>query len=194
MKFPALDGITLIGLAGNIGSGKSAAAGMIPGAHHVQWADPIYRGLAAMLDIPEDVLRDPAAKGDALSHATLNVVPRNLLRTLGTEWGRELVHPDIWVRLTVARIAKVHACTGRDVFAICGTRFANEMTTVRDNGGEVWWIDRPGTEQGPHTSDRTLVREQCDRVLVNDGTMDQLRQRVLGAWLAYTGRMPCRAG
>jgi hypothetical protein len=91
-------------------------------------------------------------------------------------------------------VAKIATGTGRTQFAICGTRFLNELATVRDNGGEVWWIERPGTVTGPHTSDRTLVREHCDRVLVNDGTPEQLRHRIEAAWAAYQEKSLCRAG
>lgn len=175
-------GPTLIGLAGHIGSGKSAAAAMIPGAHHLQWADPIYRGLAAMFDIPEEVLRDRQAKERRLSVGTVAVSPRDLARTLGTEWGRDVIHPDLWVSLTMRRIERLMEWPRRCVFAICGTRFPNEVAAIRDHGGEVWWIDRPGLEVGVHKSDVALTREGCDRVIVNNGTLDKLRHNVEAAW------------
>lgn len=190
---PDLAGVKIIGLAGHIGSGKTAAAAMVPGAHALQWADPLYAGLAAMLQIPEHILRDRANRERPIQVAGLDLVSRQLARTLGTEWGRELVHPDIWVRLAVARMARL-AAAGQRVFAVCGTRFLNELATVRAHGGEVWWIDRPGTEQGPHASDRVIVREHCDRAITNDGTLDQLRLRVLAAWAAYSENRPRLTG
>lgn len=181
-KLPAEAPYRLIGLAGNIGSGKSAAAGMIPGAHHLQWADPIYAGLAAMLDVPEEVLRDRTNKEAEIDVAGVQVVPRHCTRTLGTEWGRDLIHPDIWVRLTIQRIERLHRLTGRTVYAICGTRFPNEAAAIRERGGEVWWIDRPGTETGIHKSDVMLNALECDRIIRNDGTLDKLRHNVAAAW------------
>lgn len=194
MHCAGLAGLTLIGLAGNIGSGKTAAAGMVPGAHCLQWADALYRGLAAMFDVPEEILRDRTNKERAVTVAGIDVVPRHLARTLGTEWGRDMVHPDLWVALTADRIACIARGTDRQRFAICGTRFLNEMGLIRDHGGEVWWIDRPGTATGPHASDRMIVREHCDRVITNDGTLDQLRLRVLAAWTAYREKALCPAG
>lgn len=174
--------VRMIGLAGHVNSGKSAAAAMIPGAVHLQWADPLYRGLAAMLDVPEEVLRDRGIKERSLAIAGIPASPRQLTRTLGTEWGRECIDPDLWVRLTIKRIRSIHAATGRDTFAICGTRFPNEVAAIREYGGEVWWIDRPGVEAGDHVSDVSLTREQCDRVIVNDGSMEKLRHNVEAAW------------
>lgn len=185
-----LDGLTLIGLAGNIGSGKTAAASMVPGACALQWADALYRGLSAMLDVGEEVLRDRTNKERPVTVAGIEVVPRHLARTLGTEWGRDMIHPDLWVALTAERIACI-AKNGRTVFAICGTRFWNEIGMIRAHGGEVWWIDRPETETGSHLSDRTITRDNCDRVIVNDGTVDQLRMRVESAFAAFREKSSC---
>lgn len=194
MRLDALDGLHLIGLAGNIGSGKSAAAAMVPGAHALQWADAMYRGLAAMLDVPEEILRERANKERPVTIAGIEVVPRHLARTLGTEWGRDMIHPNLWVALTADRIACIARGTGRTVFTICGTRFLNELGLIHAHGGEVWWIDRPGTVTGPHASDRVLTREHCDRAITNDGTLDQLRLQVEAAWAAYAEKHSCLTG
>jgi hypothetical protein len=186
------NGIRIVGIAGNIGAGKTLAASMIPGAFALQWADPIYRGLAALLGISEDALRDRTNKERTLEVAGVQLVPRQLLQTLGTEWGRDLIHPDLWVRLTMARI-EAEAAAGRRTFAICGTRFHNEVAAIRAAGGQVWWIERPGTATGGHTSDLRLSRRSCDRVIENDGTVEILRRRVVAAWHAYTETPPCLA-
>lgn len=177
--------LCVVGLAGNIGSGKSEAARMIPGAHHLQWADPIYRAIAAMLEVDEAVLRDRATKEEPLPVWGINVVPRMLARTLGTEWGRETVHPDLWVNVTLRTIDRVWRSTGATVFAVCGTRFVNEVDAIRSLGGEVWWVSRPGTTTGSHVSDTVLTAGDCDRVIVNNGTLDRLRHNVEAAFADY---------
>ena len=185
-KLPAEVPYRLIGLAGNIGSGKSAAAGMIPEAHHLQWADPIYAGLSAMLGVPELVLRDRVAKEKPLAVAGIEIVPRHGARTLGTEWGRELIHPDLWVRLMMQRIDQLHRMTGHGAFAICGTRFSNEVAAIRERDGEVWWIERNGTTSGRHVSDRVLTANDCDRIIMNNGPLDALRANIEAAWADFT--------
>jgi hypothetical protein len=67
------------------------------------------------------------------------------------------------------------AAGGRKVFAICGTRFRNESAAIREAGGEVWWIDRPGLSPGSHASDRILTADDCEARIVNHGTPEYLR-------------------
>jgi hypothetical protein len=38
----------------------------------------------------------------------------------------------------------------------------------------VWWIDRPDTCPGGHLSDKSLTAGDCDLVVNNSGTLDQL--------------------
>lgn len=179
--------VRIIALAGPIGAGKSLAADMLAdecGGVHVQWADPIYAGLATMLDVPESMLRDREKK--ELIIDWLGVSPRHLLRTSGTEWGRELVHPDIWLKLMDRRIDRL-AAEGCGFVAICGTRFLNEADMVRSRGGEVWWIDRPVVSIGPpHVSDILLTADDCDRVIDNRYTADELRSSLDAALAAYS--------
>ena len=179
------DGVRIIGIAGHIGAGKSLVASMIPESTHIQWADPIYRGLSAMFDVPEEVLRGRVQKEGAMPGAETTV--RHCLRTLGTEWGRDLIHPDLWVRLTMQRIDMLADQTGANVFSICGTRFPNEVAAIRERGGEVWWVSRPGDEPAdcPHVSDRMIGRDDCDVEIQNGGTIDQLRASVQAAWADF---------
>jgi hypothetical protein len=177
--------ISIIGFAGYIGAGKTLAASMVPGATHLQWSDAVDRGVAAILGIEEDELRDRRTKDGVIRVAGMDLSPRHLLQTLGTEWGRLNVCQDIWVNLTMERIRHVVERTGRTRFTICGTRFANEAQAIRSRGGEVWWVERPGLLPGEHVSDRVLTADQCDRVLRNEGTADDLRREVERAWLDY---------
>jgi len=185
--------MNIVGFAGYVGSGKTLAASFVPGAHCLQWADPIYAGLSAMLEIPESVLRDRTQKEREISVAGATVTPRQLLRTLGTEWGRDLVDPDLWVRLTMHRVEQLHAEAVSETFAVCGTRFPNEVDAIRRRGGVVIWIERPGIVAGPHVSDRLIGPGDCDGVIDNDGAVDELRDRVVLSFRHHFGVMPCSA-
>ncbi len=170
----------IIGLCGPAGAGKDLAASMVPGGHRIAFADPLYQGLAAMLGIPEGVLRDRSGKERTL--AGFGASPRQLLQTLGTEWGRQMICPDIWLRVAFWRWEQA-AAAGHGVIVVPDVRFANEARQIRSEGGQVWWIHRPGVEPvAAHQSEAGLPLRLIDRLVVNDGTVDQLRERVVETW------------
>ena len=164
----------VIGFAGYAGSGKNAAAEALGGVV-IGFADPLYAGLAAMLGVTEEQLRARPTK--ELPMAGIGKSPRDLLRTLGTEWGRELVREDIWIVRARQRIEDASQA-GAAIVAVCDVRFPNEVAMVRELGGQVWWVDRPGVTCGEHVSDRAVGPEDCDLVVDNSGTVEQLRWRV----------------
>jgi hypothetical protein len=149
---------------------------MVPGGHRIAFADPLYQGLAAMLAIPEGVLRDRSAKERPL--VGLGASPRQLLQTLGTEWGRRMIREDIWLRVAFWRWEQL-AAGGISLIVVPDVRFANEARLIRENGGEVWMVHRPGVEPvAAHESEAGLPLRLIDRLVVNNGTVDQLRERV----------------
>jgi hypothetical protein len=166
----------IIGLTGPAGAGKDLAASMVPGACRIAFADPIYQGLSTMLGIPEGVLRDRSAKEQPI--VGIGASPRQLLQTLGTEWGRQMIRDDIWLRVAFWRWEQM-AAGGVSLIVVPDVRFSNEARLIRENGGEVWLIHRPGVEPvAAHSSEAGLPLKLIDRLVVNDGTVDQLRERV----------------
>lgn len=95
---------------------------------------------------------------------------RHMLQTLGTEWGRSCIHPEIWVRCWKGRAQQYSAVVADDV------RFPNEAAMIKLLGGEMWRIERPGVprEHG-HASEGSLDGyDDFDRFITNDGTIDDL--------------------
>ena len=166
----------LIGFHGPAGCGKDLAASMIPGARRVGFADPLYRGLASMLGVSEELLRDRNRKECRLG-SMLDASPRRLLQTLGTEWGRQLIDPDLWLKLARARWRELREECGCVV--ITDVRFANEAAAIRADGGEVWLVYRPNVATvAPHESENGIPLAMIDRLVANTGTVDELRERV----------------
>jgi hypothetical protein len=64
---------------------------------------------------------------------------------------------------------------------ITDVRYPNEAERVLRLGGETWEIVRPGLESDGHSSENPLPRELVTRVIVNDGTVDDLREKVVAA-------------
>lgn len=112
------------------------------------------------------------------------LTPRYALQTLGTEWGRDC-YPGIWTDYGIRR-ARFLMDQGYDV-VITDCRFTNEARAVREAGGQVWQIVRPGVGLAtPHPSE---VEQESDefRKLVsftirNDGTLEQLAGQTALLW------------
>lgn len=122
------------------------------------------RGEAARL-----VYEDKGAKLPAL-----DVTVRHVLQTLGTEWGRTCIGPDVW--LTCWRAT----ATARRLVVVDDVRFPNEADLIRDLGGELWCVWRPGLANTTgHTSEGGLDDFPFDRWIMNDGTLEDLVRDLL---------------
>jgi hypothetical protein len=95
---------------------------------------------------------------------------RQLLQTLGTEWGRQCVHPDLWLKCWAKRIEQYDKVVVDDV------RFENEASLVKRLGGELWLLQRPGIQAlSGHASEGGLdAYAGFDRVIGNTGTIAEL--------------------
>ncbi|MGA0848037.1 MAG: hypothetical protein ACO3PY_05475 [Pontimonas sp.] len=108
----------------------------------------------------------------------IRTTPRQLMQTLGTEWGRQCVHPQVWL-MCWERLAQQKLDLGISV--VCDdVRFPNEAALIRRLGGELWRIERPSTERGTsHASEGSLDDYPLfDRRLTNDGTLLRLYGQV----------------
>ena len=100
----------------------------------------------------------------------LGVSARHLLRTLGTEWGRECVSPTVWLDVWLAKARRKSFVVVDDV------RFKNEADLIHLLGGQMWRITRPGVVRNTeHASEGGLdgwTHFTCD--IVNAGTISDL--------------------
>ena len=81
----------LIGLTGRAGCGKDTIASFLCEAHgfvQIALADPLRDGLKAMLGVTDEQLHRRDLKEAPIDW--IGRSPRELLQTLGTEWGRAL--------------------------------------------------------------------------------------------------------
>lgn len=167
----------IIGLTGRARSGKSTAAEYLlragVGKYAYSFADPIKAmikaGFGISLDHPWWAMRkeDPIADFGGFS-------PRALMQTLGTEWGRTLVHPDLWVSLANRELQK-----RGDGMVIADVRFANEAAWVRGMGGVILHIERGNAPQvRPHASEAGVPRLEGDLRIFNESTIASLQQQL----------------
>jgi hypothetical protein len=100
------------------------------------------------------------------------------MQTLGTEWGRALA-PDFWVeawKRAIERDALHASADGETVLIVVDdVRFPNEVAAIREMGGSIARIERPGAglagSEGDHASEGQDLGE-ADMPIVNDGEID----------------------
>lgn len=169
--------MSIIGLAGSAGSGKDTAARIIraeTGYRRLSFAAPMRAMVSDIFDLTDDQIHDRTLKEQIIPEWGLS--PRQMMQRFGTEVVRSL-HPDVWVRYA-RRIIERSDAPG---WIMTDCRFQNELAMVRDMGGVVWWIERQSGTPHQHSSETTISVKDCDRVIDNTGTLDELRDRVLAA-------------
>lgn len=173
----------LIGLySASPGCGKSTVARFLTarGCERISFADPLRSMVFSLLiDLgynsgqAHDWVHDQKER----TIPQLGVSPRHLMRTLGTEWGRSCIHPSLWLLAWQAR------ASGYNQVVVDDVRFPNEAELLRQRGGVLWRIERPGHQRpAEHSSDDALIDWTFDRVIVNDGTLAQLASDVEAAY------------
>jgi hypothetical protein len=184
---PALIGI----VAGRMGSGKSEVANRLIRTHgysRVSLAWPIKDTIIDLLvktgftlDEAEDMVLGSkketpiALLGDKSS--------RQLMQSLGTDWGRNMVDERIWERMA-EEVVKDYLSVGEPV-VIDDIRFHNEAAMILRNGGFLIYVDRLPDEDWyllpdsakHHESEGQLTWLDCNYVIENDGTLKELIQK-----------------
>lgn len=165
----ATSGPGLLGITGKAGSGKSTAAQTLidAGWHRVKFADPLKAMLRAIgltdRHIEGDLKEEPC---DMLCGMT----PRHAMQTLGTDWGRWKIGPDLWTNAARREIALAMS-HGLSV-VVDDVRFENEADVIRAMGGMVLRLDREGSGAGSHVSESGV---KPDLTYNNAGTVADLR-------------------
>ena len=166
----------LIGIAGRARSGKDTAAQHLVNNHGFQayaFADPLRDGLMHMFNLSPCDLDDDKKEQPI---PWLGKSPRELMQLLGTEWGRDMVHPELWLLLAAQNldlIARTHDTANGLV--VTDLRFNNEADFIRNRGGVVIHMDRASAPAvAPHSSENGIWTAPGDLWLPNDGTFDEL--------------------
>ncbi|WP_350578619.1 deoxynucleotide monophosphate kinase [Pseudomonas sp. HY2-MNA-CIBAN-0224] len=165
----------LIGLTGRARTGKTTAAEHLTGTYlleHYAFADPLRDGLMAIFNLdPTDFEGD--RKEQPL--AWLDHSPRQLMQSMGTEWARNTVHQDVWVKLAEQNLnymtKSLGAVTG---FVVSDVRFDNEADFIRRSGGTIIHIWRADAQSvNPHASEKGIAGNVNDLLVDNNGTVEE---------------------
>lgn len=175
----------LIGLCGFAAAGKDTAAALLINEYQFQrvaFADPIKAALLALNPyIPDPtgesfVRMSAVSEGREWSEVKEQPEVRRLMQVIGTEVGRNLFDPDIWVKLAERKLTSTLS-VGNTV--ITDVRFPNEARLIKKHGGALIRITRPGF--GPvneHVSDRASQSWTYAHHIENDDDIDALHHKV----------------
>lgn len=171
----------IIGMTGLAGAGKDTVAKYLAdyyGFTVVSFAYPLYQAISAVTGLTIEDLHDREIKEKPLK--SLGKSPRELLQSLGTDWGRNMIHKNMWVAVAMERISRLTE-EGKHV-VVTDVRFDNEAVALRLAGGLIWRVSRPGAQscQGAcanHPSEKGVSDDLVNDDIVNDSTLDYLRAR-----------------
>ena len=168
--FGSLDAgkMRLVGIAGPARAGKDTLCSYMLDNLDGIWlrssfADPIKEMLRAIgVDCSDDK--------KAVVSDDYGVTPRHMMQTLGTEWGRNLIDGDVWVKA----FARLNA--GKCVI-VPDVRFENEADLVREHGVLIHLVGRGGIE-GNHVSENAIDFKPGDIVIDNSRDLAWLHAQV----------------
>ena len=138
---------------------------------------------------------------DLIEFRDIPITPRLMLQLLGTEAGREIIHPNIWVNALFAdyksyNILKEPIDGFREKFTILDSkypnwiitdvRFPNEAQAIKDRGGILIRIEREDlnnfTKKFPDTVHESEIAlddyKDWDYVIDNNGSLKDLVEKV----------------
>jgi hypothetical protein len=198
----------IIGVVGFIGSGKDTVADYLQNFHEFRresFASTLKDAVAAVFGWDRTMLEGRTKEArewrecvdpwwaERLAMPTLT--PRWVLQYWGTEVCRRGFHDDIWIASLENKLRN-----SKDNVVISDCRFPNEISSIRNAGGKIVWVQRGAlpewydtalkANQGSivaindlkmkkiHASETSWVGTEFDAVLDNNGTIDNLYQQV----------------
>lgn len=191
--------LRIVGFTGLAGAGKdTAAAALIArGWVRVGLADPMKRACAEWFGWSPLLLWGDSDLRETPDSARNGLTPRHALQQLGTEFGRACWE-DVWVEVLLATAADIlageatYTPDGGLLYGAPGSappgvvvtdvRFRNEADAIRNAGGLVLRVERPGAglrgAAAGHASEAG-TGVVVDGVVYNRGTVEQLHDAVV---------------
>ena len=205
----------IIGLVGFIGSGKGTVADYLVeryGYGKESFANSVKDSISVVFGWNREMLEGDTVQSrafreqpDAFWSDKLGkpFSPRMALQLMGTEAGRDVFHPDLWIFTALRRMQE------NKNYVLADVRFPNEIQRIREAGGKIVWVRRgelpewyetafrenttPWDEQyiledheqlmaqkypDVHFSEWAWVGQELDGVITNDGSLDDLYKQI----------------
>jgi len=201
----------IIGLVGWIGGGKGTTADILVKKHGFikeSFANSVKDAVSVIFGWDRDMMEGATPESrkwreeeDPWWSAQFGtpMSPRLALQLMGTEAGRDVFHPDLWIIALHRRILNNPIKN----YVIADVRFPNEIKAIRSSGGKVYrvqrgplpiWfpdavhtnslhnysgsIERMNRYPDIHYSEWAWCGMPEDGIIRNDGTLQELEEKV----------------
>ena len=199
----------IVGLVGFIGAGKGTVADLLVDRHDFvkeSYANSVKDASATIFGWNRNMLEGDTPGSRAWREQNDKwwsekfgkpFSPRLALQLMGTEAGRDVFHPDLWVHTVMRRCENAPW----NNYVIADVRFPNEIKAIRDSGGKVirvrrgddpeWYNLAKDCNLGRHSLDvmRNAYPEvhqsewawigcDCDIIMDNNCSLEELTVRV----------------
>jgi hypothetical protein len=193
----------IVGLVGFIGAGKGTIADLLVDRHDFfkeSFANSVKDAVSVVFgwdrallegDTPES--RSWREQKDEYWSKKLgkDFSPRLALQLMGTEAGRDVFHPDLWVHTVLRRCENAPW----NNYVIADVRFPNEIKAIQESGGKIvrvkrgpepdWYDNAYAVNMGKtveppkeHYSEWAWIGSPIDMILDNNCPLEQLHSRV----------------
>lgn len=197
----------IIGICGFIGSGKDTAADYLVNFHEFRresFAASLKDAVSSIFGWDRTLLEGRTkesrewreVKDEWWSNRLgRDITPRWVLQYWGTEVFRKNFHDDIWIASVENKIR-----TSKDNIVITDCRFPNEISSIKNTGGKIFWVKRGSLPEWYdlaiqanagsnfaiqelkrlkiHASETSWVGTKFDAVIDNNGTVDNLYSQI----------------
>ncbi len=174
----------LIGLVGDIGSGKDTVAAFLYMLGYLQlsFASKLKTIVTEMFSLEDrHCFGSQADKAEPLPQFD-DASARDILEHVGTEGFRKL-YPTVWVDFLMKEVNGLWR-NKQIPSVICDVRFKNEIDAIREAGGVIFRVIKRGSEAEPreHQSDNDWRGVIPDQVIsAEPGGFQELAGTILGA-------------
>lgn len=164
----------IVGICGYKRVGKDTAADAFRGFNRYALADPLRTACCEIFGWDRKRIEDKEAVDPFWG-----ISPRRAMQVVGTELFRQhlvVIEPsvgNVWINSMVRRYL---AC--KQNLVVSDVRFPDEADAIRQLGGWILRIHRPGYGPGDHASERRVDEISPDAVIHNDGTIADLHDQV----------------
>lgn len=160
-----------------------------------------YNDENLFIETLNNMFEEPVTK-EELNEYLIKLTPRKLLQLIGTECGRDIIHPNIWVNALMSEYKETLPCLCEGIgvcvqpkgydceeirpnWIITDMRFPNELKAIEDRGGVSIRVNRPVHALSQenncgllHPSETALDNATFDYVINNNGTIEDLVDKV----------------